>query len=380
MKKKFYITTTIPASLNFFKGHLAFLNKHYDVTAISSERTFLQEIGTREGINVVHIPMERPISLHKDIFSFIKFVSLFLREKPDIVHGNTPKASFLSMIAARITHIPVRIYMCHGLRYQGETNKYKKRLLMAMEKIACKCATKVICVSFGVRNTLIEEKICSANKAIVVHHGSASGIDTNHFNRENTNIITTINKELGIKEDDFTFVFIGRIVKDKGINELINAFSKLVEKHKNVHLILVGPTNAQTNKISKDTESLIDTTPHIYVVGGQKDIRPYLLNANALVLPSYREGFGMVLIEAGAMSVPAIASNIIGCNEIIVTGKNGELVSAKNSDALLETMKKWVETPEYVKNLSTNARNMVEERYSQTIVWQSLLQVYKDLC
>ena len=171
----------------------------------------------------------------------------------------------------------------------------------------------------------------------------------------------------------------GRIVKDKGINELVRAFSQLVETHTNVHLILVGPTNAPTNRISTETESLIRNTSNIHAVGVQKDIRPYLLNANALVLPSYREGFGMVLIEAGAMSLPAIASNIIGCNEIIVPGENGDLVEAKNIDSLFNMMKRYIEYPEYVKNLSQSARKMIVERYSQPQVWSALLEVYRNL-
>jgi glycosyltransferase involved in cell wall biosynthesis len=153
----------------------------------------------------------------------------------------------------------------------------------------------------------------------------------------------------------------------------------LLESYNHVHLVLVGPNDIDTKKISKETKQLIKSTANIHAVGVQKDIRPYLLNANALVLPSYREGFGMVLIEAGAMSVPAIASDIIGCNEIIISGKNGELISAKNPDALLETMKKWVESPEYVNQLSLNAREMVMERYSQEIVWRNMLATYQNL-
>lgn len=378
MQKKFFIATTIPASLNFFKGHLAFLNKYYDITAISSQKEVLGEIGKREGVKTFCIPMVRPISMLKDIISLFHFIHFFLKEKPYIVHGNTPKASFLSMISSWLTRVPVRIYMCHGLRYQGETNKYKRKLLVVMEKLACACATKVICVSFGVRKTLIEEHICSSDKAIVVHHGSASGIDINHFDRNNADIKTTINQELGIKENDFTFVFVGRVVQDKGVNELVNAFCKLEKVHSNAHLIIVGPTNAETNRISKETENKISITDTIHLVGGQKDIRPFLMNANAIVLPSYREGFGMVLIEAGAMSVPAIASNIIGCNEIITPGENGELIEAKNEEALFNTMKKWIEDPEYVTKLANRARKSVTEQYSQDVVWKAQLAVYNS--
>lgn len=379
-KKKFFIATTIPASLNFFKGNLAYLNQHFEVTAISSNNELLRTIGKREGVKTFHIPMVRPISLLKDIYCLFCFILIFIKEKPYIVHGNTPKASFLSMISAWITRVPKRIYMCHGLRYQGEVNKYKRMVLVAMEKLACACATKVICVSFGVRNTLIEDHVCSNNKAIVVHYGSASGIDINYFNRNNTDIKTTVNQELGIKETDFTFIFIGRVVQDKGVNELVHSFCKLKKIHPHMHLIIVGPTDAETNKISKETQTLISQTNHIHLVGGQKDVRPYLINANALILPTYREGLPTVLIEAGAMSLAAIATNVIGCNEIIIPEKNGDLVEAKNIDSLFNMMKKYVECPEYVKYISQNARKMVIERYSRQVVWDKMLTTYQEIC
>ncbi len=375
-KKKFFITTTIPASLNFFKGNLSFLNKYYDVTAISSNRDFLLEVGKREGINIFYIPMVRPISLLKDIVCLFKFIFFFIKERPYIVHGNTPKASFLSMISSWLVRVPIRIYMCHGLRYQGENNKYKRQLLMWMEKISCLCATKVICVSNGVKQTLIEDNICSCKKAIVVHFGSASGIDIDFFDKNNKDIDTAINKKLGIKDTDFVFIFVGRVVKDKGVNELVEAFSKLSTIYNHIHLILVGPINLEQNRISLETEQKIKSLKNVYEVGSQKDIRPYLFAADALVLPSYREGFGMVLIEAGAMSVPVIASNIIGCNEIVIHGKNGELVEPKNVDCLFDVMQKWIKKTEYVKELSLNARDLVVDRYSHKKVWSALLDVY----
>ena len=156
MKKKFFITTTIPATLGFFKGNLAYLNEVFEVYAISSQKDELNELGRKEGIKTFFIPMRRPISLFYDIVSLFRFIKLFLVERPDIVHGNTPKASLLSMLSAKFSGVKVRIYMCHGLRYQGTTG-IMRLLLMKMEKITCTCATEVICVSKGVRNILIED-------------------------------------------------------------------------------------------------------------------------------------------------------------------------------------------------------------------------------
>ena len=210
-------------------------------------------------------------------------------------------------------------------------------------------------------------------------YGSASGLDMDYYNCKNVDKTIDIRKELNIKKDDFIFVFVGRIVKDKGVNELVSAFAKLNDIYNKIHLILVGPTNSEQNRISEETHNIIMNNKNIYQVGSKSDIRPYLMVANALVLPSYREGFGMVLVEAGAMSVPAIASDIIGCNEIIINGVNGDLVNPKNEESLFMVMKKWIESPEYVQKLSQNTRKFVEERYSQKMVWNALLEFYKTL-
>lgn len=153
MKKKFIITTTIPATFVFFKDNLKFLNQYYEVCAISSEKKNLEDVGKSEGVRTYYIPMVRPISLVNDILSLWRFFQFFVKERPDIVHGNTPKASLLSMLAAKIAGVKIRIYMCHGLRYQG-TIGVMRWLLVQMEKITSYCATEVICVSHGVRNAL----------------------------------------------------------------------------------------------------------------------------------------------------------------------------------------------------------------------------------
>lgn len=377
MKKKFFITTTISGTLNFFEGNLAYLNKTFDVSAISSQKENLKKIGKREGVRVYYIPMVRQISLLRDIVCLFQFVWLFLKEKPDIVHGNTPKASILSMLAAKLTGVKVRIYMCHGLRYQGAAGQMRW-LLMQMEKLSCACATEVICVSKGVRHTLIKDGLCEKNKAVVIHHGSAAGIDLERFN---VNLIeyTEIRKELGISPTDFVFIFVGRIVKDKGVNELVNAFVKLQALKHSVHLILVGREEGDLNPISDESHKHIETNKNIHALGEQHDIRPYLLNSNAFVLPSYREGFGMVLLEAGAFGLPSITTNISGCNEIIIPGENGEIIPVRNENALYEKMKEWAKQPEKIAYMAAQARSLVENRFEQRMVWNALLDEYRRL-
>ncbi len=378
MKKKFFITTTIPATLGFFKGNLAYLNEVFEVYAISSQKDELNELGRKEGIKTFFIPMRRPISLFYDIVSLFRFIKLFLVERPDIVHGNTPKASLLSMVSAKLSGVKVRIYMCHGLRYQGTTG-IMRLLLMKMEKITCACATEVICVSKGVRNILIEDGICAKNKAVVIHHGSASGIDLDYFKIDSSLQNTDVREKLGISLTDFVFIFVGRIVKDKGVNELISSFEKLHSQINSVHLILVGSEEKDLNPISKKNRETIETHLNIHAVGRQIDIRPYLLSSDAFVLPSYREGFGMVLLEAGAMGLPCITTNISGCNEIVIHGENGEIIPPRDENALYEKMKDWVVHKDKLAYMSSHARSFVENRFDKKTVWLKLLDEYNRL-
>lgn len=376
MKHKFFISTTIAGSLNFFKGNLNFLNNHFEVCAISSNVAKLQEIGSREGIRTHHIEMKRNISLITDVVCLLKFVVFFIKEKPTIVHGNTPKASMLSMLAAWITRVPIRIYMCHGLLFQGYSG-FMKRLLMYMERLSCACATEVICVSNGVRNILIKEKICSESKTLVIHHGSAAGIDLEFFNSNKIDPMV-MRKELKIPLNDFVFLFVGRIVKDKGVNELVKAFKQLSVKMDNVHLVIVGAEESM-NSISDDSRNEINSNSRIYQVGKKKDVRPYMLGADILTLPSYREGFGMVLIEANALGTPAIVSNIPGCNEVIIDKFNGEYVNVKDVNNLYDKMKYMAMNRDVVKQLSANARQSVVERFDRIKIWNLQFNEYMRL-
>lgn len=375
---KFFITTTVPRTLNFFKGNLMFLSQYFDVSAISSEKDILEKIGKREKIRTYYIPMCRSISLFCDIYCLFKFLFLFTRERPEIVHGNTPKASMLSMLAAWITRVPVRIYMCHGLRYQG-TRGGMRKLLMWMERLSCRCATEVICVSHGVRNTLLEDAICPSSKAVVIGAGSASGVDLEYFAKDAIGKDSDIRAQLKIPSDAFLFVFVGRIVADKGINELVEAFEKLNAINKKVELLLIGPEESDLNPINDKSRFIIENNPCIHAVGRKSDVRPYLLASDAFVFPSYREGFGMVLIEAGALGLPAISSDITGCNEIIKPGVNGDLIPSRDTDALYAKMKEWSENMEAVRRMSANACHMVAERYERRKVWNALLNEYQRL-
>lgn len=373
MKKLFFVTTIAP-SLNFFKGQYQLLSDNFDITAIASNKEKLHQIGSENNINVHHIPMEREISIFKDFYCLICFIFYFIKERPYIVHGNTPKGSLLSMIAARITRVPVRIYMCHGLRYQG-CGGFKRKLLMFMEYISCKCATEIICVSHGIKKVLIEDKITN-KEPIIIWNGSVKGIDAEKFNPDNFKDNLGLRQQYNINKNDFVVTFIGRLVKDKGINELVEAINYLHTKYANIKLLLIGGFENTGNPISDITKKIIDESDFIIATGPQSDVVPFLSISDLFVFPSYREGFGLSLMEAGAMGVPSIASNIPGCNEVVIDGKTGILIPSHSSQAIIENIEKLYNDKDLLNYLKSNCRNSIIERYEQNKLWQYYKEYY----
>lgn len=371
-KRKFFFVTTIPSSLSFFIGQYQILKKDYDITAISSQHEQLNMFGIMQEINVHFIPMEREISLLKDLYGLLCFIIYFLYQRPYIVHGNTPKGSLLSMFAAWITRVPVRIYMCHGLRYQGFTG-FKRKLLMFMERISCFCATDIMCVSNGVKNVLKRDRI-TKKEPIIIWNGSVSGIDVEKFNPDKNYDRVALRSKCRLQETDFVLTFVGRLVKDKGIDELVRAYKELNLKYSNMKLLLVGPIESDGNPISEETKNEIKENKGIISVGRQYDIPSYLAISDLFVFPSYREGFGLSLMEAGAMGVPSISSDITGCNEVIIEGENGLLIPSHSFQAIIEAVEYLYTNKSLYNKLKQNSRNSIIRRFEQ----KKLFNLYRE--
>lgn len=372
MKPKFFFVTTIPRSLGFFVGQYQLLSEKFDIAVVSSQEEELVAFGKAQSIKVHYIPMVRDISLLKDFKGLFGFLRLFRKECPEIVHGNTPKGSLLSMLAAWLTGVPIRIYMCHGLRYQGFTG-FKRKLLMTMERITCRCATDVMCVSKGVSEVLISDHI-SKKQPVVVWNGSVRGIDAQKFNPDKEYDREGKRKQYGLKENDFVLTFVGRIVKDKGIQELVEAFLVLSERYKDMKLLLVGKMEQEGNAINEITKGIIEENEAIIAPGQQNDVPDILAITNLFVFPSYREGFGLSLMEAGAMGVPSVSTNIIGCNEVIEEGKTGLLIPTHSSSAIVQAVEKLYCDKQFYNSLRENCRTSIMSRYEQ----QELFAKYRD--
>lgn len=404
-KKKIIRVTTHDLSLNgLLRGQLCFLNQRYEVVGLACDTGELDMVREREGVRVIDVPMSREISLGRDLRALYILYKVYRRERPWMVHANTPKGSLLSMLAAWMARVPRRVYTVTGLRYQGARGVLRF-VLKSMERVTCLFATHVIPEGQGVLRALRADHV-TRKPLRVLHHGNINGKDTLHLSRRQTVADVTntaiedvtdadidscrlaLRHRLGFEDAHFVFVFIGRIVADKGMVELSNAMRRLSVTLPQVRLLLVGRME-ESNAIPADVREWFLASPVVKYVGTQADIRPCLLAADALVFPSYREGFPNVPMEAGAMGLPCIVTDINGSNEIVKDGVNGRVVPApldgKGRHAcditpVLENAMRWMMThPEEMSRMADNAPRMIRERYEQRDVWQALLDHYQSL-
>lgn len=373
-------TTTVPTSLySFCLDLFKDLSSKYEVVAVSSPEIELQQIEEEANIRCIGVPMERSISPFKDLVSLWKMIKAFRKEKPDMVHSMTPKAGLLSMMAAWITRVPVRIHTFTGLVFPTSTG-LKRKILMLTDWITCACATHIIPEGEGVKQDLLQHGI-TQKELKVLGYGNIKGIDLKRYNHTPDIIVNAenIRKDLNLTPDNFVFIFIGRLVGDKGINELVEAFQHIHQKHPNAHLILVGREEPQLDPLKTKTLELMGYNANIHKVGEKEDVRPWYAAADALVFPSYREGFPNVVIEAGAMGLPSIVTDINGSREIILDKVNGVIIPSKDAQALQQAMENFITYPNQTKEMGEKARPMVETRYEQSFVQQCLKDFYQQI-
>ena len=382
-KIKIVRTATVSISMKFFlKGQLNFLSTYFDVLAASSDEDYiLEDFGRRENIRTVSVPMKRKISVVHDLGSLITLIRLFLKERPTIVHSMTPKSGLLSMLAAKIVGVPVRMHTFTGLIFPERTGLLRL-LLITMDRLLCWSATSGYPEGQGVLNDLRNYKI--TNKPLkVIANGNINGIDLKYFHPNEVAQSTVVEwlVKLGIKERDFVWVYVGRLVGDKGINELVSAFSELPFDSK---LLLVGSYENDLDPLKRETLKLIADLDSIISVGFQEDIRPFLAMSSCFVFPSYREGFPNVVLQAGSFNLPCIVTDINGSNEIIIDGQNGLIHESKDAEQLKNAMIRIFSDDSLRYRLSKNARELVVEKFSQEYVWEELFQEYniqiEELC
>lgn len=375
MRKKVLRITTVPVSLKLLlEGQLNMLNRDYEVVAVSSPGKELEEVGKREGVRTEAVCMERRIALVQDFKSLVDLIRLIRKEKPWMVHTMTPKAGLLGMLAAWICKVPVRMHTFTGLVFPSAVG-VKKQLLILTDRITCACATFVNPEGKGVKDDLVRFGI-TRKKLHVIGNGNVNGVNVDFFDRTDDVVLRA---QAIRKEGSFTFCFVGRIVGDKGINELVEAFLKLVSEFPACRLILVGDFEEKLDPVMPVVRKIIFENEQIVFAGWQDDIRPYLAASDVFVFPSYREGFPNVILQAGAMGLPCIVTDINGSNEIIHDRVNGLIIPPRDKDALWKAMKIMVTDETIRREMGDRARNIIINRYDRHLIWDEIQRVYAEL-
>lgn len=375
-RKKLIRLTAHSVTLALLKGQIGFLQQEMDVIIVAKDTGNLRQLAESEGVQYRDVDMHREISPINDLISLYRLIKLFRKEKPDIVHANTPKGALLGLLAAKIASVPKRIYNVNGLRFETTTGNLR-RLLIMMEKIACACANKVIPQSNGVAEVLKKERI-TKNPLKVILNGSGNGVDVNYFDPTQQEIKMEASK-IRNGFDGIVFVFVGRLVGDKGVNELVVAFDKLNKEYDNVRLYLIGIREEKLDPIKEETSKIIEKNLNIFEFGHQSDVRPYLAASDIFVLPSYREGFPNVVLEASSMGLPCIVSDVNGATDAIQDGVNGLIIPKRNSEALYHAMRQLKNDKSQRESMASLARSIVYERFDKRNVWQATLEMYKSL-
>jgi len=381
MKKKIIRITTVPISLAvLLKGQLKFMSNHYEVIGVSSFGREIALVENQENIETHVIEMTRQISPLKDLISAYKLFKFIKKEKPFIVHTHTPKAGTLGMLAARLAGVSNRLHTVAGMPLLEATGA-KRQLLNIVEKVTYANATLVLPNSYGLKKIIKDLNFTTEKRLRIIGNGSSNGIDTDYFNKSNINLSQRYNlmQQLSIVQEDFVFVYVGRLVADKGINELVSAFNSISKTYNKIKLLLVGPLETELDPLNNQTILIIESNKNIITVGWQSDVRPYLAISNALVFPSYREGFPNVVMQACAMELACIVTDINGCNEIITNNKNGLVIQPKSIEALQYAMQFFIDNPVKTSEFASVARPNILENYKREVIWNELLNLYKSL-
>ena len=377
--KKLIRITTVPLSLEkLLENQGQYFKAFYDITFISSNPAQLKQTAEKQGVSYFPLEMTRKITPLQDLRCLIQLYHFLRKEKPLIVHTHTPKAGIVGMLAARLAGIPIRLHTIAGLPLM-ETKGLKRWLLILVERITYFCATKVYPNAEGLLKFVLENRLAPRKKLKVIGKGSSNGIDTSYFSKGQVEEIkvSVLRESLKIKSSDFIFCFVGRLVGDKGVNELVHAFCEVQDEIPDAKLLLVGPYETDLDPLEKITQKRINTNPNIITTGFQADIRPYLVLSDTFVFPSYREGFPNVVLQAIAMEVPCIVSDINGCNEIIREGETGAIIPPKQTQPLVDKMVLFYQEKKVVQKFISTAKSEVATNYDRLQFWKSLLEEYK---
>jgi glycosyltransferase involved in cell wall biosynthesis len=376
-----YITTAACTPV-FLKGQLAYMGKHgFDVVVISAPgdvRFPLDEfrlLREREQVTTIAVPMEREISPLKDLVSLVRIYRVLRRLRPAIVNASTPKAGLLGMIAACAAGVPVRIYSLLGLRW--ETARGLKRLVLGVaERCASALAHRVICVSESLRQLYVTLGFTMETKTCVLGEGSANGVDADEFIP--TSQAHALRARLGIPEGGPVVGFVGRLTRDKGVPELLDAFDQILGSFPDARLLMLGDFE-EGDPISESYAKRLCKHPRVVMTGNVSDPRSYYPIMDVLALPSYREGYPNVLLEAAAAQVPTVAFKATGSVDAVCDGVTGMLVPLGDVGAFARALQRYLSDELLRRDHGQAGRERVLSHFRPEMIWESLYAEYSRL-
>lgn len=381
MKVRLVHICTSPLFLNFLSGHINTARQHgFEVSVITSPGELLDQFAQHQGVPTYGVPMRRQITPAHDTLALWRIVQILTRIQPHIVHAHTPKAGLLGTTAAWVCRVPVRVYHIRGLPFLSSQG-VKRSLLRWSERVACKLAHQVLCVSQSIREIAVQERLCPSDKIKVIASGSGQGVDAStRFNPEriSQSQIHALRQQLGIPPDAQNLGYVGRLVRDKGMVELHAAWQNLRERYPRLHLLLVGEFEPQDPVPSAVRKGLAED-PRVHITGWIADTAPYYALMDLLVLPSYREGFPNTPLEAAAMGLPVVATSIPGCVDAVVADVTGTLVQPYDSQALQHAIQTYLDSPELRRAHGFNGRQRVLRDFRQEIVLEAQYHEYVRL-
>ncbi len=367
MKPVLVMVATVPMSFDtLVSGQPRFLSGEFEVHIVTSEDSErIDRIEKKERVEVHTVALTREITPLKDLKALFALYRLFRRLEADCVYTFTPKAGLLGTIAAFFAGVPTRIHNVVGMPLM-EAKGLKRVILEVSEKTSYFFSTSLYCNSFGLREYMAEK--LGVEDVEVVWNGSIDGVDTSRFEDTfSAEEKAGIRESLGFGEDDFVMVFVGRIVVDKGLRELLGAFERLESRYENLRLLIVGDFEKGEDPFHLDLKNRIEAAEGIVLTGFVSDVRSYLAISDLFVLPSYREGLPNSLLEAGSMGLPLLASDINGCNEVVIPFENGLLCKKKSVDSLADAIERFLRDKSLYDKVAGRVRSTIMERYDQRV-------------
>jgi glycosyltransferase involved in cell wall biosynthesis len=362
-------------------GQMRFMASNgFDVLMISADGKELPDVIEREKCRHIIVPMTRKITPFQDLKCLLKLIKIFKTEKPDIVHTHTPKAGLLGMIAAKICFVKIRIHTVAGLPLMAETG-FKYQLLKSIEKLTYAAAKQVWPNSNSLLKFIVENKLAKKSKLRIILKGSTNGININRFKKEalQENLTRQIKETINFSTEAKYLLCIGRLVKDKGIAELVHIFTKLQKNNDDLILILVGEYEVALDPLPKGTLLEIEINPSIIHIQWTDYVEYYMNLADIFVFPSHREGFPNVLLQSGAMGLPIVCSRIAGNVDIVTNNETGLIFEMQNEEDLLKKLQFAIEHPSKTHEMAKRLQQDVRENYRQENIWQKILEAYKAL-